>query len=63
MSIFDKIRVYQMRAFSYEKDAHLVECLICNRNELAGLAGRPRSTSDDPAGMEEDVVEAAVFGK
>jgi len=31
-----------------------VECLICNRNELADLAGRPRSTSDDPAGVEED---------
>jgi ribokinase len=31
-----------------------VECLICNRNELADLAGRPRSASDDPAGMQED---------
>jgi ribokinase len=31
-----------------------VECLICNRNELADLTGRPRSTSDDPTGMEED---------
>ena len=31
-----------------------VECLICNRNELADLTGRRRSTSDDPAGIEED---------
>jgi len=33
---------------------HAVDCLICNRNELADLTGRPRSTSDDPSGMEDD---------
>ena len=31
-----------------------VDCLICNRNELAGLTGRPRMSSDDAEGVEED---------
>jgi ribokinase len=31
-----------------------VDCLICNRNELAALMGRPRSSSDDPQGVEQD---------
>jgi len=39
-----------------------VECLICNRNELADLAGRPRSTSDDPAGVEEDARVPLAWG-
>ena len=37
-----------------EEALRAVDCLICNRNELADLTGRPRSTSDDPSGMEED---------
>ena len=31
-----------------------VDCLICNRNELAALTGRHRSSSDDAAGAEQD---------
>lgn len=31
-----------------------VDCLICNRNELAALMGRARSSSDDLEGVERD---------
>jgi ribokinase len=31
-----------------------IDCLICNRNELADLTGRPRLSSDDPRGVEDD---------
>ena len=31
-----------------------VDCLICNRNELAALTGRARSSSDDGEGVEQD---------
>lgn len=31
-----------------------VDCLICNRNELAALMGRARSSSDDRQGVEQD---------
>jgi ribokinase len=31
-----------------------VDCLICNRNELADFAGRPRVTSDDLQGVEAE---------
>jgi ribokinase len=31
-----------------------VDCLICNRNELAALMGRARSSSDDREGVEQD---------
>ncbi len=31
-----------------------VDCLICNRNELAALMGRARSSSDDRDGVEQD---------
>jgi ribokinase len=31
-----------------------VDCLICNRNELAALMGRARSSSDDQEGVEQD---------
>jgi ribokinase len=33
---------------------HAVDCLICNRNELADLTGRPRLASDDRHGVEVD---------
>ncbi len=32
----------------------VVDCLICNRNELAALMGRARSSSDDREGVEQD---------
>jgi len=31
-----------------------LDCLICNRNELAALMGRARSSSDDLEGVEQD---------
>jgi ribokinase len=37
-----------------EETLRAVDCLICNRNELADLTGRPRLSSDDPRGVEED---------
>lgn len=40
----------------------VVECLICNRNELAVLAGRERSSSDDMAGVETDGRAALEWG-
>jgi len=37
-----------------EDALHAIDCLICNRNELADLTGRPRLSSDDPRGVEDD---------
>jgi ribokinase len=45
-----------------EEALRAVECLVCNRNELAGLTGRPRLTSDDPAGVEEDARVPLAWG-
>jgi ribokinase len=39
-----------------------VDCLICNRNELAGLTGRPRMSSDDPEGVEEEARLPLAWG-
>jgi ribokinase len=45
-----------------EQTLRAVECLICNRNELAGLTGRPRLDSDDPRGVEEDARVPLAWG-
>jgi ribokinase len=39
-----------------------IDCLICNRNELADLTGRPRLSSDDPQGVEEDASVPLAWG-
>jgi ribokinase len=39
-----------------------IDCLICNRNELASLTGRPRMSSDDPAGVEEEARIPLAWG-
>jgi ribokinase len=45
-----------------EQALRAVDCLICNRNELAGLTGRPRLSSDDPQGVEEDARAPLAWG-
>ncbi len=45
-----------------EQALRSVDCLICNRNELAGLTGRPRLSSDDPRGVEEDARAPLAWG-
>jgi ribokinase len=45
-----------------EQALRAVDCLICNRNELAGLTGRPRLSSDDPRGVEEDARVPLAWG-
>ncbi len=45
-----------------EQALRAVDCLICNRNELAGLTGRPRLPSDDPRGVEEDARVPLAWG-
>jgi ribokinase len=37
-----------------EETLRAVDCLICNRNELADLTGRQRLSSDDPHGVEDE---------
>ncbi len=37
-----------------EQVLRAVDCLICNRNELGALTGRPRTTSDEARGVEEE---------
>jgi ribokinase len=39
-----------------------IDCLICNRNELAALTGRPRVSSDDPQGVEEEARIPLAWG-
>jgi ribokinase len=39
-----------------------IDCLICNRNELGDLTGRPRLSSDDPQGVEEDAKVPLAWG-
>jgi ribokinase len=45
-----------------EETLRAVDCLICNRNELAGLTGRARSSSDDARGVGDDASAALEWG-
>ena len=45
-----------------EEALRAVDCLICNRNELAGLTGRPRLSSDDSEGVQEDARVPLAWG-
>jgi ribokinase len=45
-----------------EEALRAVDCLICNRNELAALIGRPRSSSDDSQGVAADARVPLAWG-